>query len=179
MEDRQWAGALRRRDPETLDRLVEQYGRLLWTVAAGILQSAGTREDVEECVSDVFFQIWQKPKQFDPRRGTLKSYLCLLCRSRALDRLRQLRRVETFPLEEQGPEEDSPEEILLRQESAQWILREIEMLEEPVRPAMELRFLWGLRPGEIAAALNLPVETVYQALRQGKRRIGRRWREEE
>ena len=55
--------------------LPEQYGRLLWTIAAGILAGVGTREDVEDIIADVFFSLYERPEQFDPRRGSLKTWL--------------------------------------------------------------------------------------------------------
>lgn len=55
MEREALARALRRRDQRVYEELMEDYGRLLWTIVSGILSGVGTREDVEEVISDVFW----------------------------------------------------------------------------------------------------------------------------
>jgi hypothetical protein len=35
-----------------LEALMDEYNRLLWSIAGGILRGVGTSEDIEECVSD-------------------------------------------------------------------------------------------------------------------------------
>ena len=69
MEREALARALRRRDQRVYEELMEDYGRLLWTIVSGILSGVGTREDVEEVISDVFWELWRQPEQFDPKRG--------------------------------------------------------------------------------------------------------------
>lgn len=81
---------LRRRDPQALRQLVEEYSPLMWAVAAGRLpRFAGfTDRDVEECVSDAFAAFAQHPERFDETRGSIKTYLCSLVRNKAVDRFR-------------------------------------------------------------------------------------------
>lgn len=95
---------IRKGDPRVYDLLIEEYGRLLWTIVAGILVGNGTQEDVEEVVSDVFIALWQKPQAYDPARSSLRAYLCVMAKSRALDRLRRLCRAPVVSLDtEQEP----------------------------------------------------------------------------
>ena len=39
---------IQKRDPAVYEYLMEQYSRLLWVIAAGILNGTGNREDVED-----------------------------------------------------------------------------------------------------------------------------------
>lgn len=104
MEREALARALRRRDQRVYEELMEDYGRLLWTIVSGILSGVGTREDVEEVISDVFWELWRQPEQFDPKRGEIQTLLRVKAQSRAIDRLRKLCRAPTVPLEEaEGP----------------------------------------------------------------------------
>ena len=73
---------------EVMNQVIEKYSRLLWPIASAVLEHVGSEQDVEECVADAFIYFWQYPEKFDPVRGTLKQYLCLVVRSRAIDRLR-------------------------------------------------------------------------------------------
>lgn len=44
--------------------------------------------DAEEVVHDTFLQLWQHPQRFDPSRGSLRTYLHMVARSKAVDLLR-------------------------------------------------------------------------------------------
>src|SRR5215210_157941 len=48
----------------------------------------GDRAAAEDVVQELFLQLWRKPRSFDPARGTLRAYVVMLARSRALDRWR-------------------------------------------------------------------------------------------
>ena len=92
LNDERTIQAIAARDERAIRRVMDQYSRLLWSVAGGVLQGVGTEEDLEECVADVYVFLWMHPEKFDPLRGSLKSYLAMVARSRALNRRRQLTR---------------------------------------------------------------------------------------
>ena len=71
-------------DEEALGLVMEKYARLLWPIAAAVLKNVGSDQDVEECVADAFIYLWEHPGSFDPKRGKLKTLLCILTRSRAI-----------------------------------------------------------------------------------------------
>lgn len=175
MEERRDAERLRRRDPQFFEELMDWYGRLVWTVAAGVLQDTGSREDVEECVADVFSTLWEHPERYDGRRGPLRTYLCLLARSRALDRVRELLR---HPLPLEGDTEEDPQDLVLRREQILAAEQAMRAMESPMGEILRLRLLYGLRPREIAGKFGLPVEHVYELLRQGRKRLKGRLEEE-
>lgn len=163
---------IRKGDPRVYDLLIEEYGRLLWTIVAGILVGNGTQEDVEEVVSDVFIALWQKPQAYDPARSSLRAYLCVMAKGRALDRLRRLCRAPVVSLDtEQEPAgADALEQLLARQTAAE-ILRLLRALAEPDREILTLRLLYEVKPSLIAAKLGMPVQQVYEKIRSGKDRL--------
>ncbi|HKD76497.1 MAG TPA: sigma-70 family RNA polymerase sigma factor, partial [Ktedonobacterales bacterium] len=57
-----------------------------------ILNNAGTSQDVEECVSDLFVSVWHEYDAFDPKRGSLRTWLTMRAKYLALDRRRYLLR---------------------------------------------------------------------------------------
>src|SRR5829696_6799653 len=54
-------------------------------VANRVLNDAEAAEDV---VQEAFMHLWQRPAAYDPRRGSLRTYMLMLVRSRAVDRWR-------------------------------------------------------------------------------------------
>ena len=100
MKDEKIREAISRGQGDVMNHVIEKYSRLLWPIASAVLEYVGSDQDVEECVADAFIYLWQYPEKFDPARGTLKNYLCLVVRSRAIDRYRQITRHGELPLEE-------------------------------------------------------------------------------
>lgn len=172
MTDEEIVLYLRRHEERVITKLFDNYFKLSWTVAAGILGEIGTREDIEECVEDVFLTLWERPEQFEPSRGSIKNYICLLTKSRALDRFRKLRRWSCCPLEEAETElNEEPFEQAVTKEQVKRAVAFIERFEEPDRSILLLRLFYGLRPAEVAERLRLPIRVIYEKLRRGKERL--------
>ncbi|MDO5409761.1 MAG: sigma-70 family RNA polymerase sigma factor [Lachnospiraceae bacterium] len=166
------------RKPEVYEELMQDYSRLLWTLAAGILNGYGSREDVEDVISDVFLSLWEHPEQFDEKRGSIKTWLCVKTRSTAIDCLRKKYR-EVLSAEETGEEwkqsgnleEDTVFLQFLEKQQTTKILMQIQNLEFPDREILMLRLIYEMKPALIAAKLNLPAAEVYSRIRTGKRRL--------
>lgn len=169
------------RDPQTYEYLMTFYGKLLWTIAAGILNGVGMREDVEDLISDVILSLWEHPEQFDETRGSVKTWLCVKTRSRAIDFLRKKSReslsVENFTLNEQEQiqqlkSEEAPilDQILIHHQAAE-VIKQIQAMEPPDREILMLRFVYEVKPTLIAAKLKLPIQEVYDRIRIGKRKL--------
>ncbi|MBQ2854199.1 MAG: sigma-70 family RNA polymerase sigma factor [Oscillospiraceae bacterium] len=172
MRDEAVIRAIVSRDEAVMDRVINKYSRLLWPIASAILSRAGNEQDVEECVADAFIYLWQNPERFDPGRGTLKSLLCVIVRSRAIDRYREIMRRDTVPMEEAvlsaGRE---MQEELLREETRRELLAAVNVLEEPNREILIRRYYHDQKPREIAIAMGLTVKQVDNSLFRSKRHL--------
>src|SRR3954463_9247199 len=73
------------RDPRQFNDAYRRLAPLALASANRVLRDEAAAEDV---VQDVFVQLWLKPDSYDPKRGSLASYVSMLARSRALDRWR-------------------------------------------------------------------------------------------
>ena len=170
-EDRRLLRGVRRRDPDTYEQLITRYSRLLWSVAAAILPAAAS-EELEECVADVFAALWENPHSYDPARGPLRAYLCLLAKSRALDRLRRLRRSQGLELLEELPDgRPSPEELAITKAQAGRALAYFQCQKEPDRRILTLRYLYELMPAAIAEILELTPRQVSNCLYYHRARL--------
>lgn len=165
---------LRKRDAKTYEYLIDTYGRLVWTVAAGILNQTASREDIEECVSDVFISLWEKPEQFNPSRGEINTFLCLLAKSRAIDRLRKQSKIAYVSIEEVAvTEDDDFLDQLIEKEIIISVNDYMRGLEEPDCEILRLKFIYELKPALIASKLELPISEVYKRIRNGKNELAK------
>lgn len=172
MKDEKISAGLLARDEKVISWCIQKYSRLLWPVASAVLQNVAGDADVEECVADAFIFLWEKPEQFDPKRGSLKNFLCTVVRSRAIDRYRQIIRKNTVPLDEAILAAGfSAERELLQKERRQELESAIEEVGQPGREILVRRYYYGQKPREIALALGLSVKQVDNALYRVKRQL--------
>ncbi|HEY7350729.1 MAG TPA: sigma-70 family RNA polymerase sigma factor [Ktedonobacterales bacterium] len=92
LDEQQLIQGLRERDPRTLEALITQYSHELFYLARLILAGAGSPQDAEECVNDLFVTVWQEFDSYDPARGSLRTWLTMRTRYIVLDRRRKLMR---------------------------------------------------------------------------------------
>ena len=172
MQDKKLAAELEKRNEAAMSRLIDQYAKLLWSVAGAVLHGVGTAQDVEECVADVFIYLWEDPRRYDPQRGTLKSWLAMVARSKAIDRWRELSARSTVPWDEAFlAGETGTVDSVMEEETRRALIAAVNALGEPDREILVRRYCYGKKPKEIALALNMSVKQVDNRLYQTKRRL--------
>ena len=150
------------RRPEALSTLYDRYAAALLAVARRIL---GTPDDAEEVLQEVFLHVWNHAGRYDAGRSSVSTWLILITRSRAIDRLRTRKVVERThetSVQESPVEHASPEgvENVFTHERRERVGREMAKLPEEQRRVLELAFYEGLSQSEIAAKADLPLGTV-------------------
>ncbi|HEY2293988.1 MAG TPA: sigma-70 family RNA polymerase sigma factor [Thermoanaerobaculia bacterium] len=150
------------RRPEALSRLYDRYAPALLAVARRIL---GSPADAEEVLQEVFLHVWNHAGRYDAGRSSVSTWLILIARSRAIDRLRTRKVVErTHETSAQGnpAEHASPDgvETVFLQERRERVRGEMAKLPEEQRQVLEMAFYEGLSQSEIAARAGLPLGTV-------------------
>jgi RNA polymerase sigma-70 factor (ECF subfamily) len=130
--------------------------------------------EAEDVVEDVFWQAWRHAARFDAGRGGAGTWLLTIARSRALDRLRAMRRSrEESGLDElvdSGSEQlastavDPPEEAE-RGERSRVVREALQTLPPEQRESLELGYFEGLSQTEIAERTGLPLGTVKTRMR--------------
>lgn len=153
--------------------LYDQVGGLLFALARRILNDDQVAGDVLE---DVFRTIRREATTFDSDRTNATTWLILLTRQRAIERLRTNRRrlsvidasTESSPVQTPlvAPAASSPANER-REEVADWVSD----LPSNQRRAIELAFFEGLTHPEIATRLNETIGAVKSGIRAGLDRL--------
>ncbi len=142
----------------------------------------GNAADAEEVVADAFAQIWRSAGGFDQARSSVGGWICMITRSRALDRLRTRRRNvqaleraatldhEGFALPVASPE-NSPDRSIEQSETRERVQQSLAELPSPQRRVLEMAYFSGLSQSEIAAELNEPLGTVKTRMRAGMEKL--------
>lgn len=172
MKDTDIIAAIAARDEDVMNDVINKFARLLWPIADAVLKNAGCAQDVEECVADVFIYLWEHPGRFDPGKGKLKSWLCMVARSRAIDRYREITRRNTVPLEEAVLADSfGMQEQLMHDETRRELTAAVNALGEPGREILIRRYYYNQKPREIALALGMTVKQVDNSLYRTKRQL--------
>jgi RNA polymerase sigma-70 factor (ECF subfamily) len=171
---RGYLGEIARGDSQALARLYDETAATLLGLALRVLRN---QADAEEVILDVFEQVWRTAHSFDAGRGNVWSWLTLLVRSRAIDRLRTAaakRSRDHVSIEEDwdlASRDPLPEHTtIFKQECAQ-IRNALQLLPNQQREAIELAFYSGLTHVEIASELGLPLGTIKSRIRTGMERL--------
>lgn len=162
-------GALVRRmaagDEGALGLLYDRWSPLLHSVAHRILNDP---EDAEDVLEEAFWQAWRQAGRYEEVRGGVSTWLTMIVRSRALDRVRargRLREERWAELPEPSPSEAydapaGPDAFTERSEERRLIEAAVAQLPPEQRETVELAYFRGMSQSEIAASLGQPLGTV-------------------
>jgi RNA polymerase sigma-70 factor (ECF subfamily) len=167
------------RDEGAFNRLYDIYSPILYRVCILILKD---ESEAQEALQDAFVHLWERPEGFDPARGKLFTWLCLVTRSKAIDRLRSMARrgkkvtpTANGDLEHllgsnlaSGPDalEDSVQDA--RREAVRGLLRRLKPGQAEV---LWLSYFEQLSQKEIAQRLGKPLGTVKSLMRAATRKL--------
>ena len=159
-------------DQEAFKHMIEMYSKLLWVIVGGILGNIGTVQDIEECISDVFIDIWKKPKMFNKQKGTLKNLLAVIAKNKALDRYRTLSKKKIIEIDEaiHSSDDDLLEYVIDREMSAT-LYEAISSLAEPNKEIIIRRYIFDEKTAFIAEKISIPVKEVENRLYQSKLKL--------
>jgi RNA polymerase sigma-70 factor, ECF subfamily len=158
-------------DRTALAQLYDRYSRMIYAIAWKSLNSV---EDCEEVVLEVFAQVWRIAARFDVDKGSVEQWIFTLARSRILDRLRKLQRLNKVNLAiSTGKEIEFPTtsvdplEAVEIGERRQQVLAALTKIPLEQRQVIDMAYYQGLTHTEIAAATGLSLGTVKTRLRLG------------
>lgn len=172
--DSELVAELGRRDEMALGVIYDRHAGMVYGLARSIV---GSEVEAEEVAEDVFLYLWREPGSWDPGRGSLATYLAVVTRSRALDRVRARRRraaaegraaaknQEGVAVDLSGG--DPPERRAELAETRARLDSALRELNDGQRRAIELAYFEGLTQSEIARRTDTPLGTVKTRIRDG------------
>jgi RNA polymerase sigma-70 factor (ECF subfamily) len=158
---------LRDGQQQALSVLYDRYAGLVYSLAYKIIQN---RQEAEDLTQEIFLTFYNK-NSFDPDKGALSTFLILLTRSRAIDKLRREHKKNNF-LEQwkkvitEESKEPLPLEKASLQERQEKLTSALAQLPQAQRQVLAMNYYQELSQSQIAKTLNLPLGTVKSRSRQ-------------
>jgi RNA polymerase sigma-70 factor (ECF subfamily) len=153
-------------DDRALAEAYDQVAGAVHAAAARVLGDTGAAHDV---VQDVFVDLWCHPERYDAALGTLRTYLSVCARHRALDLLRSdLRRLSREERRERllpAQRDPSPAEQVATAETATVVRAAVRHLPPEQRQVVELAYFDGLSYRDVARVTGVSEGTAKSRVR--------------
>ncbi|HET8925648.1 MAG TPA: RNA polymerase sigma factor [Candidatus Acidoferrum sp.] len=166
------ARGLQRRDPDLLDRLIEQYQYRLFRY---LLSITGNEERAEDFFQETWIRVLERGHQYDGK-SKFEAWLFAIARHLVIDwqRSKKPQSLDTLtdseqehPLQLVNEKEPSPLHQVLSHESEENVQASLGKIAAIYREVLVLRFQEELQIEEMAGVLSIPVSTVKSRLYRG------------
>ena len=166
------AKGLQRRDPDLLDRLIEQYQYRLFRY---LLCITGNRARAEDFFQETWIRVLERGHQYDGK-SKFEAWLFAIARHLVIDwqRAKKAQSLDELtdpeqehPLQLANENEPSPLQQVLSGEQETNVQASLERIAPLYREVLVLRFQEDLKIEEMAGVLSIPVSTVKSRLYRG------------
>src|ERR1700710_415240 len=129
----------------------------------------------EEVTQEIFLEVWQNAKRYDPAKGSATTWILTMAHRRAVDRIRSSQstrdRDTKIGLRDMETEYDSVSESVEIRVEHERVGQALLRLTELQRQAVTLAYYGGYSHSEVAEMLKVPIGTVKTRLRDGMIRL--------
>jgi RNA polymerase sigma-70 factor, ECF subfamily len=169
------AAGVARGDSRALAEIYRRHGGAVWSVARRVI---GDEHRAEEVSQIVFADVWSAPERFDPRRGSLRTWLLTQAHARSVDVVRAetaRRRRDDRDARVVAPAwaETDVEAIVEGAAVAYEVRRALDQLPPDERAPIVLSYFGGQSYRQAAAHLGQAEGTVKSRIRTGMQRLRR------
>jgi len=165
-------GAVASGDRAAFERLYRATSSKLFGVCLRVLPD---REEAEDVLQEVYATVWRKAAQFDGSRASAVTWLAMIARNKAIDRLRtNPSSARTAPIEWADNVADPAPSPLHATESAVENTRLntcMEQLDSRRRSLIRTAFFDGATYEELAARMGSPLGSVKSWIRRGLQQL--------
>ncbi len=159
-------------DQEAAVAFTRRYQRRVFGLAYSMTSDAGVAEDVAQ---EAMIRVWRHAPVFDPRRGSVTSWVLTITRNLAIDALRLRRAVpmdpDDFAATALASSEHNPEDAVRRGDISRIVRNALQVLPDEQRRAVVLAAVYGRTALEISESEGIPLGTAKTRIRTGLIRL--------
>lgn len=168
--------ALREKNIEALDFIMDTYSNLIFKVAYKVLNK---RELSEECINDVFLKVWNNIDRFNKEDDKFKNWIFTITKYTAIDMLRmEKKHSNNLSIEEEVINSKSELEKDFQNDNDLLIIKnEINSMDKIDREIFIRRFYYGEKIRVISEKLGMTDNAINLRILRGRKRLSEKIRE--
>jgi RNA polymerase sigma-70 factor (ECF subfamily) len=154
--------------------MAELYRRTSGKLFGICLRLLGSEAEAEEALQETYVTVWRKAAMFDSGKASAITWLAVLARNKAIDRLRATKPQSDAGLEEAGEIADpgaSALDVLEKAQEGHRLTGCLDALERRTGHMIRAAFLEGATYPELAAREGVPLATMKSWIRRGLLRL--------
>jgi RNA polymerase sigma-70 factor (ECF subfamily) len=138
------------------------------------LRILSDREEAQDVLQDVYVTVWRRADRFDAARASVSTWLSVIARNRAIDRLRargplaKSDPIEDFEIADEAPGADA---ALQAGDDSRRLAACLDELDPRTRAVIRTAFFEGVTYEALAQRLETPLGTVKSWIRRGLARL--------
>ena len=144
--------------------MMDSYMGLIYTIIFNKLSCMYSKEDIEECVSDVFFEVFHYRSRIDLQKGSIKAFLAVVAKRKAIDMYRKNKNQHHIPIEDVSESlytmVDEVADSILLKESNSVLIDAIKSLGEPDSEIIIRKYYLRQSSKDISKNIGLKVNTI-------------------
>lgn len=159
---------------KALDKIINMYAGMVYAIVYDKLSLICSKEDIEECVSDVFYEVYRKREDIDLQKGSIKTFIAIVSKRKAIDIYRSLKNknsktisLDDILCENTVKDNANVEQVVTKKEGQDVIIKEIKGLGEPDSEIFIRKYYFGQSTKLIAKALGIKENTIDKKVSRG------------
>ncbi|WP_070000291.1 sigma-70 family RNA polymerase sigma factor [Cellulosilyticum sp. I15G10I2] len=173
---------LRTKKDKGLECMMDTYMGLVYSIVHNKIATICSKEDIEECVSDVFYELYRNSEKIDLNKGSIKAFLALVAKRKAIDIYRKYYKqkskvisIEDFKeseldyLSSDYKNADQDKEIRDR------VIEEIKALGEPDSEMLIRKYFFEQPSKVISEAMGIKVNTIDKRISRALIKLKKVW----
>ena len=159
-----------KRDKESLMKLMDIYGKLIYYIAGTILIEPYEKESIEDCYNEVFTAIWFNIDCFNLDKGSFKNWIIAITRYKAID-IKKKNLNHNQSLEYDDELVSNQENELERIENLELINELLNTLDKKDRSIFIKRYFRGDSIKEISKEAGYSEEYIYTRISRARKKL--------
>lgn len=177
MTDTEWLHLMEKSPQKAHLALIDKYGNLVYAIVISKLRGCAVREDIEDCVSDVFVEVFRNIDKFCESKGSLKSFISTIAKHIAINTFRRItyRKNNSVSIEEDNvelpPSDETPEDQTNKKFFRNRLWEIVKSLGEPDASIIIYQYFYDLTVREISEKVSMTPAAVQKRSIRARERI--------
>lgn len=163
---------IKERDQSAYEALIKNYAKPIYFLVYKILNTYRSKEDIDECVSDVLLDIWLKIDDYTPEKGNFKTWIFMITKFKALrykykNDLNAIYNIDDFEVSEPI----SLEKVVIDRQRQKKLVDTIHTFNKTDKEIFIRRYFYGEKINDLIASLGLSRTAIDNRLFRGRNKI--------